>query len=84
MKKIFAFATLVAALLFAGNANAQYQLGKAYMKGKDLPKNEAKAKSLLKKAISNEKDGKEILQEIRKKAAEGDEDDKQILVLIKK
>ena len=58
-----------------GNANAQYQLGKAYMKGKD---------SLLKKAINNEKDGKEILQEIRKKAAEGDEDDKQILVLIKK
>ena len=54
------------------------------MKGKGVPQNDSKAKSLFKKAVSNEKDGKEILQEIRKDAADGDEDAKKILEMIKK
>lgn len=67
-----------------GNANAQYQLGKAYMKGKDITADEGKAKQWLKKAVNNEKDGKEILQKIRKDASSGDEDAKRMLTLLKK
>lgn len=67
-----------------GYAKAQYQLGKAYLKGKGVAADEAKAKSWLKKAISDVKDGNEILDKIRKKAAEGDEEAKAMLRLIGK
>jgi len=62
-------------------AKAQYQLAKAYVKGKGVPADEAQAKSWIKKAIADEKHGKEILDKIRKKAAEGDEDAKALLRL---
>jgi len=67
-----------------GYAKAQYQLGRAYMKGKGVAADQAKAKSWLKKAVSDEKNGKEILDKIRKKAAEGDEDAKAMLALLGK
>ena len=38
----------------------------------------------LKRAVTNEKGGKEILADLRKQAAEGDEDAKAILTLIGK
>ena len=65
-------------------AKAQYQLGRAYLKGKGVAADQAKAKSWLKKAVSDEKNGKEILDKIRKKAAEGDEDAKTMLALLGK
>ena len=65
-------------------AKAQFQLAKAYLKGKGVPADQAKAKTWLKKAISDEKHGKEILDKIRKKAAEGDEDAKTMLALLGK
>lgn len=65
-------------------AKAQYQLGRAYLKGKGVAADQAKAKTWLKKAISDEKHGKEILDKIRKKAAEGDEDAKTMLALLGK
>ena len=68
-----------------GHAKSQYQLGKAYMKGKKgLAADQKKAKSLLTKAVKNEKDGKKILEKIRKDATDGDEDAKAILKLINK
>lgn len=67
-----------------GYAKAQYQLGRAYMKGKGVAADQAKAKSWLKKAVSDEKNGKEILDKIRKKATEGDEDAKAMLALLGK
>ena len=66
------------------HGEAQYQLGKAYLKGKGVAADEKKAKMWLKKAVSNEKDGDEILAKIRKDAAEGDDDAKRILALLKK
>ena len=39
----------------------------------------AKAKSYFLKAVKNEKDGKQIIQELRKDAADGDDDAKLIL-----
>lgn len=65
-------------------AKAQYQLGRAYLKGKGVAADQTKAKTWLKKAISDEKHGKEILDKIRKKAAEGDEDAKTMLALLGK
>lgn len=65
------------------NADAQVALGKCFLKGKGLTADKAKAKALFKKAVKNEKDGKKILQELRKEAADGDDDAKEILVLIK-
>lgn len=65
-------------------AKAQYQLGRAYLKGKGVAADQTKAKIWLKKAISDEKHGKEILDKIRKKAAEGDEDAKTMLALLGK
>jgi hypothetical protein len=41
-------------------------------------------KKWLKRAVNNEKDGKEILAELRKDAADGEEDAKAILKLIGK
>lgn len=65
-------------------AKAQYQLGRAYLKGKGVAADQTKAKTWLKKAISDEKHGREILDKIRKKAAEGDEDAKTMLALLGK
>ena len=59
-------------------------LGKAYMKGKGVAADQAKAKQWLKKAVTNEKDGKEILEDLRKDKAAGDEDAKQILQMVGK
>ncbi len=56
------------------NADAKYALGKAYLKGKGIAADKAQAKKWLKRAVSNENGGKEILAELRKEAAEGDED----------
>lgn len=67
-----------------GYAKAQYQLAKAYLKGKGVAADQAQAKSWLKKAVSDEKHGKEILDKIRKKAAEGDEEAKTMLTLLGK
>lgn len=68
-----------------GYAKAHYQLGKAYLKGKKgLTANRKKAKSLLSKAIADDKDGDKILKNIRKDAADGDEDAKAILQLLNK
>ena len=57
-----------------GYAKAQFALGKCYFEGKGVAQDKAKAKSLFLKAINDEKDGKEILEDLRKEAADGDED----------
>ena len=67
-----------------GNADAQYALGKCYLKGSGVAADKAKAKSWLLKAVNNKNGGSEILQKIRKDAADGDEDAKTILKLIGK
>lgn len=67
-----------------GNADGMYALGKCYLKGQGVAADKSKAKSLFQKAIRHEKDGKEILEKIRKDAREGDEDARQILQLIGK
>ena len=66
------------------NADAEYALGKCYLKGKGIAADQKKAKSWLSKAVSHPKDGKEILEKIRKDATAGDEDAKAILALIGK
>ena len=66
------------------NGDAQLALGKCYLKGKGTPSDKAKAKTWLTKAVKNPKNGKEILQELKKDAAAGDEDAKAILQLVSK
>ena len=51
------------------------------MKGKGITADSKKAASWLKKAVNNEKGGKDIVAKIRKKVAEGDEDAKTIMKL---
>jgi len=65
-------------------AEAECAVGKAYLKGKGTTADQVKAKKWLKRAVANEKGGKEILDELKKEAAEGDVDAKTILVLIGK
>lgn len=65
-----------------GNADAQLALGKAYLKGKGVEADTGKAKTWLKRAVNNPKDGKEILEELKKEAASGDEDAKRILEIV--
>jgi hypothetical protein len=65
------------------NGDAQYQLAKCYLKGTGVAKDEAKAKSWLKKAVKNEKDGKSIRKDIEKDAANGKEDAKRLKELLK-
>ena len=62
---------------------AQLALGKCYLKGNGVPVDKAKARAWCKKAVKNDKDGKEIMQKLRKDANEGDADAKAILQLIK-
>lgn len=57
-----------------GNAKAQFALGECYFKGKGVAQDKAKAKTLFLKAINDEKDGAEILKDLRDEAASGDED----------
>ncbi len=64
------------------NGDAQLALGKCYLKGKGVEQNEAMAKTWLKRAVKNEKDGKAIVEELRKEASEGDEDAKVILDIV--
>ena len=66
-----------------GNAEAQYELGKCYLKGKGVTLNEAKASELINQAVSNPKDGADVLKKIKKDAADGDADAKKILKMIK-
>ena len=57
-----------------GNAKAQFALGECYFAGKGVAQDKAKAKTLFTKALADEKDGKEILQELKDDAAAGDQD----------
>jgi hypothetical protein len=66
-----------------GNADAQLALGKCYLKGRGTAADKAKAKQWFQKAVKNPKDGKQLLQELRKEAAEGDDDAKAILQMLK-
>jgi hypothetical protein len=66
------------------NADAELALGKSYMKGKGVAADPKKAKSWLTKAVTHEKDGKDILEKLRKQAAEGDEDAKAILAIVRR
>jgi TPR repeat protein len=66
------------------HGKAQLALGKCYMKGKGTAADMAKAKTWFSRAIRNEKDGKEILADLRADAARGDEDAKAILELTQK
>ena len=76
VKKAFEYFSLAAK---QDNADAQLALGKCYLKGKGVVADKAKAKAWFVKAVKNEKDGKQIVQELRKDAANGDDDAKLIL-----
>lgn len=64
-------------------AKAMYQLGRCYMKGKGVAANQEEARKWIKRAISDEKHGDEILKDLRKAKADGEEATK-ILTLIGK
>ena len=64
-------------------AKAQYQLGRCYLKGKGVAANQEEAKKWLKRAISDDKHGDEILKDLRKAKADGEEATK-ILTLLGK
>ena len=64
-------------------AKAQYQLGRCYLKGKGVAANQEEAKKWLKRAISDDKHGDEILKDLRKAKADGEEATR-ILTLIGK
>ena len=54
-------------------AKAMFQLGKCYMKGKGVAANQEEARKWIKRAISDEKHGDEILKDLRKAKADGEE-----------
>ena len=64
-------------------AKAMFQLGKCYMKGKGVTANQEEALKWIKRAISDEKHGDEILKDLRKAKADGEEATR-ILTLIGK
>ena len=64
-------------------AKAMFQLGKCYMKGKGVTDNQDEARKWIKRAISDEKHGDEILKDLRKAKADGEEATR-ILTLIGK
>ena len=64
-------------------AKAMFQLGKCYMKGKGVTANQEEAGKWIKRAISDEKHGDEILKDLRKAKADGEEATR-ILTLIGK
>ena len=76
VKKAFEYFSLAAK---QENGDAQLALGKCYLKGRGVAADKAKAKTYFLKAVKNEKDGKQIVQELRKDAADGDDDAKLIL-----
>ena len=65
-----------------GSADGSFGLGKCYMKGRGVELDMEKAKSLFAKAIKDEKDGPEILKELKEEATFGDDDAKAILKMI--
>ena len=65
------------------DAKAMFQLGKCYMKGKGVTANQEEARKWIKRAISDEKHGDEILKDLRKAKADGEEATR-ILTLIGK
>ncbi len=67
-----------------GYAKAEYQVARAYLKGKGVAADEKKAKSYLKKAVSGKKHGQEIMDDIREKAAEGDKTASKMLNMLGK
>ena len=54
-------------------AKAQYQLGRCYLKGKGVAANADEAKKWFKRAISDPKNGSDILKDLRKTKADGEE-----------
>ena len=64
-------------------AKAMFHLGKCYMKGKGVAANQEEARKWIKRAISDEKHGDEILKDLRKTKADGEEATR-ILILIDK
>ena len=64
-------------------AKAMFQLRKCYMKGKGVTANQEEARKWIKRAISDEKHGDEILKDLRKAKADGEEATR-ILTLIGK
>ncbi|MBR2631213.1 MAG: sel1 repeat family protein [Bacteroidaceae bacterium] len=65
-----------------GSADGRFGLGKCYMKGRGVELDMEKAKSMFIKAIKDEKDGPEILKELKEEATFGDDDAKAILKMI--
>lgn len=64
-------------------AKAMFHLGKCYMNGKGVAANQEEARKWIKRAISDEKHGDEILKDLRKTKADGEEATR-ILILIGK
>jgi len=64
------------------NGEAQLALGKCYLKGKGTAKDLEKAKVWLKRAVKNEKDGEEIVKELREEASQGEVDSMAILQML--
>ena len=65
------------------HAKSEYQLARYYLKGKGgITPDRDKATKYLKRAVKDEKNGKEILDELKAKAAKGDEEAKQLLALL--
>ena len=62
-------------------AKAMYQLGRCYMKGKGVAANQEEAKKWLKRAVSDEKNGDEILKDLRKAKADGEEATRILIIL---
>jgi hypothetical protein len=64
-------------------AKAQYELAKCYVKGEGVAKDEAKAKSWLKKAVKDKKNGQEIIDKIKQDAKDGKESAQIMLKMLK-
>ena len=65
-------------------AKAMYQLGRCYLKGKGVAANQEEAKKWLKRAISDDKHGEEIMKDLRKAKADGEEATRILTLLGKK
>lgn len=65
-----------------GNGEAQLALGKCYLKGKGTTEDKEKAKSWFMKAVKNEKDGEEIVKQLREDLADRDDDARIILQMV--
>jgi TPR repeat protein len=65
-----------------GNGEAQLALGKCYLKGKGTTEDKEKAKSWFMKAVKNEKDGEEIVKQLREDLADHDDDARIILQMV--